>query len=207
MRKYLEGALALARASGDYRTDAESRVSAKTSRFTGVCWVGEQWRATICVRMSQVHLGDFDEEEDAARAYDAAVVKYGRQGDCRYTVNFPGEAPLASVLATLPILPWLRLSPPPPPAPLPEKRTRRRKVILDAPDERTPDQKRSAKRKRGTASGKSVEGATQKVNGKWTNTYLFPGREFDDLDAYRAAKKQREERRAAFADQAYAWHH
>ena len=68
-------------------------------------------------------------------------------------------------------------------------------------------QKRSAKRKRGTASGKSVEGATQKVNGKWTNTYLFPGREFDDLDAYRAAKKQREERRAAFADQAYAWHH
>jgi len=28
-----------------------------------------------------------------------------------------------------------------------------------------------------------------------------PGREFDDLDAYRAAKKQRKERRAAYSDQ------
>ena len=157
--------------------------------------------------MSQVHLGDFDEEEDAARAYDAAVVKYGRQGDCRYTVNFPGEAPLASVLAALPILPWLRLSPPPPPAPLPEKRTRRRKVIVDAPDERLPYQKRRAKRPRETVEltgmhvGRTVEGAYQKENGKWANPVMFPGREFNDLDAYRAAKKQRNERRAAYSAQ------
>jgi hypothetical protein len=34
---------------------------------------------------------------------------------------------------------------------------------------------------------------------------MFPGREFDDLDAYRAAKKQREERRAAYADQLGRW--
>ena len=51
-----------------------------------------------------------------------------------------------------------------------------------------------------------VEGATQKSNGKWANKDLFPGREFDDLDAYRAAKKQRYERRAAYSDQANAWH-
>ena len=38
---------------------------------------------------------------------------------------------------------------------------------------------------------KYVEGARQKQNGKWSNTIMFPGREFDDLDAYRAAKKQR----------------
>ena len=44
-RKYLEGALALARAGGAYRTDAEykdarasTRLSAKSSRFTGVTW-------------------------------------------------------------------------------------------------------------------------------------------------------------------------
>ena len=44
---------------------------------------------------------------------------------------------------------------------------------------------------------KSVEGAErQKANGKWTNYEMFPGREFDDLDAYRAAKKQRAARRA-----------
>ena len=35
----------------------------------------------------------------------------------------------------------------------------------------------------------------QKKNGKWTDYAKFPGREFDDLDAYRAAKKQRTELR------------
>ena len=52
-----------------------------------------------------------------------------------------------------------------------------------------------------------VEGAIQKQNGKWTNGFMFPGREFDDLDAYRAAKKQRAERRAAYLDQANALRH
>ena len=40
-------------------------------------------------------LGSFDLEQDAARAYDAARVKYRDEE----TLNFPGEAPLASVLA------------------------------------------------------------------------------------------------------------
>ena len=46
--------------------------------------------------------------------------------------------------------------------------------------------------------GKRVEGATQKANGKWRSSHMFPGREFDDLDEYRAAKKQRAERRATY---------
>ena len=46
----------------------------------------------------------------------------------------------------------------------------------------------------------SVEGATQKKNGKWRSA-KFPGREFDDLDAYRAAKKQRYARREEFRAQ------
>ena len=50
-----------------------------------------------------------------------------------------------------------------------------------------------------------VEGAIQKANGKWTNCKMFPGRDFDDLDAYRAAKKQRKERRAAHTGQVRAW--
>ena len=39
------------------------------------------------------------------------------------------------------------------------------------------------------------------MNGKWANTHIFPGREFDDLDAYRAAKKQRAARVRARHDQ------
>ena len=42
-----------------------------------------------------------------------------------------------------------------------------------------------------------VEGATSKSNGKW-RSQMFPGREFEDLDAYRAAKKQRTDERAAY---------
>ena len=45
-----------------------------------------------------------------------------------------------------------------------------------------------------------VEGAVSKSNGKWRSE-RFPGREFDDLDAYRAAKKQRAARRAAWSAQ------
>ena len=48
---------------------------------------------------------------------------------------------------------------------------------------------------------KCIEGARQNLNGKWTNPEMFPGREFDDLDAYRAAKKQRAARRSAYLDQ------
>ena len=49
---------------------------------------------------------------------------------------------------------------------------------------------------------KCVEGAQQKQNGKWTCPFMFPGREFDDLDEYRAAKKQRTARRSEYLDQA-----
>ena len=50
--------------------------------------------------------------------------------------------------------------------------------------------------------GKCIEGARQNLNGKWTNPGMFPGREFDDLDEYRAAKKQRMVRRSEYLDQA-----
>ena len=65
-----------------------------------------------------------------------------------------------------------------------------------------PSRKRERPTKRG-APPKSVEGAYQKQNGKWVDHAKFPGREFDDLDAYRVAKKQRAARRAAWSAQAY----
>ena len=41
------------------------------------------------------------------------------------------------------------------------------------------------------------------MNGKWINSHMFPGREFDDLDEYRAAKKQRAARRDEYRAQRY----
>ena len=210
LRKYLEGALTLARTGGAYRTDAEFKQAPapvraapvrppKTSRFTGVTWDRNirKWRAAIKVRRREWHdipLGSFDDEEDAARAYDAALVKY-RQAP---TVNFRGEAPLASVLAALPTSPVA-------PAVAPTRRSGRApapKVIVDP--------EAPARKKARTFSekppyyGKCIEGARQKQSGKWYHR-SFPGREFDDLDAIRAAKKQRAERRAAYSDQAAAF--
>ena len=53
---------------------------------------------------------------------------------------------------------------------------------------------------------KRAEGAYRIQNGKWRST-MFPGRDFDDLDEYRAAKKQRaarrEEYRAQIPDSSY----
>ena len=154
------------------------------------------------------------------------------------TVNFPGEAPLASVLAALPELssphPVQPASAPQPPgaprrsgrAPVPKvivdpeaprrKDTRgerpapalKKKVIkwklsgctvavtpVMAPD--TSRAYRGSRHKR----GRYVEGAEQKKNGKWINPEMFPGREFADLDKYRAAKKQRVEQRIAYSEQ------
>ena len=47
---------------------------------------------------------------------------------------------------------------------------------------------------------KNIEGAWSKANGKWASQ-MFPGREFDDLDEYRAAKKRRAARRAEYSAQ------
>ena len=49
-----------------------------TSRYKGVCWDsnGGKWRSQVYVKKRQIHLGCFVSETDAARAYDAAALRY-----------------------------------------------------------------------------------------------------------------------------------
>jgi hypothetical protein len=61
-----------------------------SSKYKGVSWVRSsgKWKAAIQVDKKNLHLGYFEDEEEAARAYDAAARKY--QGEFAYQ-NFGGE--------------------------------------------------------------------------------------------------------------------
>lgn len=52
--------------------------SGKTSKFRGVSWHKKagKWRAYICLDDKHKHLGHFNSEIDAAKAYDIAARKY-----------------------------------------------------------------------------------------------------------------------------------
>ena len=94
----------------------------------------------------------------------------------------------------------------------PAKATEHARETFEArPARASPPKKRErpAKRKAGSPASKrekKIEGATQKANGKWTHYTMFPGREFESLDEFRAAKKQRSARRAAWSAQARDYH-
>ena len=46
------------------------------SKYKGVDWNKNKWRATIEVDRKKIHLGRFDNEQDAAMAYNEAAKKY-----------------------------------------------------------------------------------------------------------------------------------
>jgi len=62
------------------------------SRFRGVCRTTnkERWRVQIRFNYKREHLGVYDSEIEAARAYDAAAVKYGFSEEA---LNFPPPRP------------------------------------------------------------------------------------------------------------------
>lgn len=59
------------------------------SLFKGVCWANRQrkWAASISFNGSNKHIGYFEKEEDAARAYDEAAKAYFGEFAC---LNFGG---------------------------------------------------------------------------------------------------------------------
>ena len=59
-----------------------------SSQYKGVYWGGKKWQAQIGVNHGTRYLGRFVNEEDAARAYDAAALEaWGEFA----RLNFPGQ--------------------------------------------------------------------------------------------------------------------
>jgi hypothetical protein len=97
-RKYDEAAATLGRPLNFPKAEGEAR-AVKNSRwrdlskipdkgksaFRGVCWDkgGKKWVARIWKDGKQAHLGNFDDEEEAARKFDEAAATLGRP------LNFP----------------------------------------------------------------------------------------------------------------------
>jgi hypothetical protein len=58
----------------------------RSGRFKGVRWKANRWQAEIKINYRLIYLGRFVDEEDAARAYDAAA--FEAWGEFAY-LNFP----------------------------------------------------------------------------------------------------------------------
>ena len=99
--------------------DPPTGVTYRASRFAGCCWDARirKWRANIQVKGYRIPLGDFDDEADAARAYDAARTKWkALMKSVKVPLNFPNSGIDEKTLAALPPLPAsLRSELPPPP--------------------------------------------------------------------------------------------
>jgi hypothetical protein len=86
-------------AHGKHMLGKRKYCSGVTSRFKGVSWRKEncRWRARLTLGGKLVCLGDFEVEEDAARAYDAAARRLFK--DFAYP-NFPVDSPRISAPLT-----------------------------------------------------------------------------------------------------------
>lgn len=73
--------------------NAPKTKSATSSRYKGVCKRRSKWESRITVNKEIVHLGMHVSEEEAARAYDAAAIKYFGEFAA---VNFPAAGQMSA---------------------------------------------------------------------------------------------------------------
>ena len=68
--------------------NSRRRLGTKSSKYKGVSWKKQsrKWTARIGIAKKEIHLGSFDNEVDAAKAYDEAAKKYHGEFAC---LNFP----------------------------------------------------------------------------------------------------------------------
>ena len=75
------------RLCNNHENQGNSKPRGGVSKYRGVCWnrTRQKWQANIKVYYRQKHLGHFDDEEDAARAYDrAARQHFGDFARCNF---------------------------------------------------------------------------------------------------------------------------
>lgn len=75
----------LRRASNTQNQANARKRKGTASKFKGVSLIQKSWRATIRVNKKPVHLGRFESEEQAAKAYDVEARKiYGEFAHCNF---------------------------------------------------------------------------------------------------------------------------
>lgn len=67
------------------RQNAQNRKNKGISNYPGVVWVDQckKWKARFTLNNKEIHLGHFDNEKDAAKAYEKACRKIGEELICK----------------------------------------------------------------------------------------------------------------------------